>query len=61
MLLIWMRVVRESKTSLASYKDQEHRESIDEKRKIKKNISSLNSAIIVNIYRIALSRILTIL
>jgi len=31
-----MRVVRESKTSLASYKDQEHRESIDEKRKIKK-------------------------
>lgn len=36
MLLIWMRVVRESKTSLASYKDQEHGESIDEKRKIKK-------------------------
>lgn len=35
MLLIWMRVVRESKTSLASYKDQEPGESIDEKRKIK--------------------------
>ena len=38
MLLIWIRVVRESKTSLASYKYQEHGESTDEKRKIKKNL-----------------------